>query len=104
MSIVISIASEVEATSHLILHRHEVGVELGQVAPARRRRGGPGRQLVGRHLRDQREESIKAILVAQLSRTFTPDLASSLEASSASKGAGMGTTGRSLVGKRNNKH
>ena len=37
------------------------------------------------------------ILVAQVSRTFTPDFASSLEASSASKGAGMGTTGRSLV-------
>ena len=29
--------------------------------------------------------------------TFTPDLESSLEASSASKGAGIGTTGRSLV-------
>ena len=32
-----------------------------------------------------------------MKRTFTPDLASSLEASSASKGAGMGTTGRSFV-------
>ena len=40
----------VKAISHLILHRHEVRVELGQVAPARRRRRGPGRQLVGRHL------------------------------------------------------